>query len=192
MSIDPIPKVVDDGQVNERAFGGAGVSSPLPRGCSSSAIRHAGHLSIGKRTSTVFAAALVAFALITAVISSPAVAETPKIKKPGAPTAVQAIGVNTAISVSWTAPTSDGGSPITGYVATTLKKGGICTTTGATSCVISGLTNKKKYTVSVRASNARGGGASSAKVKATPSFSQNCSYFGPYANLQYCDLKTFV
>ena len=109
---------------------------------------------------------------------------------PGAPTKVKAVGVNTAIDVSWKAPLSTGGSPITGYVATA-KIGTsfktTCTTT-AKSCSITGLTNGTKYSIKIYATNAKGKGSTSAALKIQPSTTQNCSFFGPYANLQSCNL----
>ena len=72
---------------------------------------------------------------------------------PGAPTGVAITPSNGAITVTWTAPDSTGGSPITGYTATTSPGGAQCTTTGATSCTITGLTNGTSYTVTVTATN---------------------------------------
>ena len=63
---------------------------------------------------------------------------------PSAPTAATATAGDQQVSVSWTAPSSDGGSPITGYTVTAspASSGGTCSTTPpATSCTISGLTN---------------------------------------------------
>ncbi len=131
---------------------------------------------------------VLAVSLLTAA-TSPAYANALKITPPGAPTGVEAVGVNTAIGVSWTAPISDGGSPITGYVVTVSKSNRTCTTTGATTCTVSRLTNGTKYKVTVQAKNAKGEGPASAPVKATPSNSQDCAYIGPYANLQNCDLS---
>jgi hypothetical protein len=109
---------------------------------------------------------------------------------PGVPAKVTAVGVNTVIDVSWKAPLSTGGSPITGYVATA-KLGTsfktTCTTT-AKSCSITGLTNGTTYSVRVYATNVKGKGSTSAALKIQPSITQNCSFFGPYANLQSCNL----
>jgi hypothetical protein len=111
-----------------------------------------------------------------------------KSKKPGVPTAIQVIGANTAIGVSWTAPVSDGGARITGYVVDAFGTSRATCTTYTTNCTVSGLTNGDTYAVSVRASNSAGLGKPSAAVKVRPSTTQNCSYFDPYANLQSCDL----
>ena len=115
-------------------------------------------------------------------------AKAPKPKKPGAPTAVEVYGVNTAIGISWTAPASTGGAPITGYTATTMPHGKTCTTTGALSCTVTGLLNGHRYSVKVRATNAIGTGRPSTEVSVTPSTAPACPYLGPDANLQSCDL----
>jgi len=82
---------------------------------------------------------------------------------PGAPTGVSAAAGNQSATVSWTAPVSTGGSPITGYTVTS-SPGGITATTvaPATSVVVSGLTNGTAYTFIVTAANGVGSGASSA------------------------------
>ena len=102
---------------------------------------------------------------------------TPLVKPPGAPTAVTAAptaGNAASITVAWTAPASDGGSPITVYTATafTALTGstpvGTCTTASAsaTSCAIAGLKPATEYFVDVVAANAGGNSpASSPRVK---------------------------
>jgi hypothetical protein len=58
-------------------------------------------------------------------------------------------------TVSWTAPTSNGGSPVTGYTATARPGGATCTTIEL-SCEITGLSSGVTYSYSVLATNSIG------------------------------------
>jgi uncharacterized repeat protein (TIGR02543 family) len=71
--------------------------------------------------------------------------------RPDAPTSVGVIAGDAEATISWSAPATDGGSEITGYLVTA-SSGQSCTTT-ATSCVIEGLTNGVAYTFNVVATN---------------------------------------
>jgi uncharacterized repeat protein (TIGR02543 family) len=89
--------------------------------------------------------------------------------KPGAPTGVSATsGADASSVVSWSAPSSNGGSPLTGYTATS-SNGLSCSTTTLLTCSIAGLTNGTPYTFTVKAINIIGqSDASSASSAATP------------------------
>ena len=88
---------------------------------------------------------------------------------PGVPTAVVATRGNAQASISWTAPTSDGGTAITSYTATATPDGAACfVNVPATSCTIPGLTNGRSYSVSVAASNAVGVGPQSSAASVVP------------------------
>jgi hypothetical protein len=81
--------------------------------------------------------------------------------EPGRPTGVSAEASNGQATVSWTAPSYQGDSAITGYTVTASPDGNTCTTTGATSCTVTGLTNCTAYTFTVTATNDLGTGLSS-------------------------------
>jgi len=84
---------------------------------------------------------------------------------PGAPTIGTAVSGNAAATVSWAAPASNGGSPITGYVVTPYV-GGVAQPSqtflsAALSQSVTGLTNGTAYTFTVAAMNVAGTGAES-------------------------------
>ena len=84
---------------------------------------------------------------------------------PGSPTSVSAVSGNASATVSFNAPTSDGGAAITSYTITASPGGATCTApAGATSCVVSGLTNGNSYTFTVVANNGAGGSQPSAST----------------------------
>jgi titin len=91
------------------------------------------------------------------------------ITVPGAPTSATASGSDGQATVSWTAPTSTGGAAISGYTVTAAPGGAQCTTTGATSCTVTSLSNGTSYTFTVTATNSVGtGSASSASSAVIP------------------------
>ena len=81
---------------------------------------------------------------------------------PGAPTAAHAVAGDARATVTWAAPASDGGSPITGYTVTSAPSGRTCTTTGALTCAVVGLVDGVKYSFTVTATNAVGTSVASA------------------------------
>ena len=104
--------------------------------------------------------------------SGPASAPSPGVipaTVPGAPSGAAATPADSSAVVSWSAPGSTGGVPITGYTATSAPLGRTCTTTGALTCTVVGLLNGTSYTFSVTATNAKGTGpASTASAGVTP------------------------
>jgi hypothetical protein len=97
----------------------------------------------------------------TGPASVPAAARTPGITAPGAPRSPELTALPGRIEVAWSAPESDGGSAVTGYLATATPGGATCTTTGTTLCTIAGLDDGTAYRVAVAAINVIGTGPSS-------------------------------
>jgi len=99
---------------------------------------------------------------------------TPVSGTPGVPTAPTITGItpgNGQLSIAFTPPLSDGGSPITGYKYTAFQATGpfIIQSGGTISpFVITGLTNGIPYTVEMQAVNSIGPGAFSIQVSGTP------------------------
>ncbi|CAN5354762.1 hypothetical protein BH11PSE11_BH11PSE11_22410 [soil metagenome] len=90
----------------------------------------------------------------------------------GAPVIGVASGGNAQATVTFTAPASNGGAPITGYTVTSNPAGGVDTNAGSTSLshVITGLNNGTAYTFTVTATNINGtSAASAASNSVTPS-----------------------
>ncbi len=87
---------------------------------------------------------------------------------PGPPTNVIAQPGNTTAIISWTAPASFGTGTLTGYAATAAPGGFTCSTSGATTCTITGLTNGVTYTITVVTHTTDGDSPPSTPVTVTP------------------------
>jgi hypothetical protein len=93
---------------------------------------------------------------------------------PAAPQNLAAVAGNSQISLSWQAPTSNGGSPITAYLIYDRTTGSptfnltTTTTQSQTSAIIASLANGQSYDFEVIAQNAIGNSAPSNVVSATP------------------------
>lgn len=134
-----------------------------------------GPFTIGGLTNgTSYDVAVRARSAIGAGEASATVSATPRTV-PGAPTMVTASVAKSSTVLSWAAPASNGGVPVTGYTATLYDAptGGSpiasCTTTGARTCSVTGLTNGTTSYAGVVAANEAGAGLASApRVAVTP------------------------
>jgi hypothetical protein len=85
---------------------------------------------------------------------------------PGAPTGVNGAlvtGTPGSVTVTWAAPASNGGAPLTGYTVTSSPTSAGCTAVPPTlSCTVAGLTGGTSYTFTVVAASSVGNSAPSA------------------------------
>ncbi|WP_282268217.1 DUF4347 domain-containing protein [Stenotrophomonas sp. PS02298] len=101
---------------------------------------------------------------------------------PGIPAIGTATAGDAQAAVTFTAPASDGGSPITSYTATANPGGafGSCAGPAACTATVAGLNNGTAYTFSVTATNAAGtGSASGASNSITPMANQVITFAQP-------------
>jgi hypothetical protein len=98
--------------------------------------------------------------LASIVVNPPSV-----ISVPGAPTEDSVKAGDASVTIVWTAPASNGGSPITGYVITP-SSGSPVTVGNVTTDTVTGLTNGTPYTFTVAAVNSAGTGPPSAALEA--------------------------
>jgi hypothetical protein len=92
----------------------------------------------------------------------------PLLSSPSAPTSVSAVAGKEAAAVSFLPPSTDGGSPITGYTVTA-SPGGASASGSGSPIIVHGLTNGQQYTFTVTATNGVGTGPAASSNAVTPS-----------------------
>ncbi|MTA27758.1 MAG: hypothetical protein F2562_02745, partial [Actinobacteria bacterium] len=119
-------------------------------------------------------AAITAFGVGT--LSAASAVFTPSAP-PSAPRSLSVVGGNTTATVTWTAPATTSGAPVSGYEIESSSDGGVTWSTVSTSAtspyLMSGLTNGITYLVRVSAVNVAGVGTPSSMVTVTPAGTPN-------------------
>jgi alpha-tubulin suppressor-like RCC1 family protein len=87
---------------------------------------------------------------------------------PQAPTSVTGIAGNTTAAMSWTAPVYLNNGTLTSYTATASPGSKTCTSSSATSCTITGLTDGITYTITVTTTASTGTSAPSISASVDP------------------------
>jgi uncharacterized repeat protein (TIGR02543 family) len=111
---------------------------------------------------------------------SPPPGTTPPGTAPSAPVLVSAAAGDGQVTVSWSAPPSDGGASITSYTVIASSGGATCSVSAPLpsplQCTVTGLTNGTPYTFTVTATNSIGtGAASEVSNVATPHAARHCA-----------------
>ncbi|HEY5272267.1 MAG TPA: fibronectin type III domain-containing protein [Acidimicrobiales bacterium] len=128
----------------------------------------------GLASATLYSFSVVANNVIGASSPATATGYAGTTTPPDAPTGVSATPGDGSATASWTAPSGDGGEPVTSYTVTATDARGVaagsCTAVApTTSCTVNGLSNGADYVFSVVAVNAVGPSvASGASSSVTP------------------------
>jgi titin len=121
---------------------------------------------------------------------------TPKATVPSAPLGTTASAGNASATVSWSAPATNGGSPVTGYnVYRGTSPGGesgtpVASNVTTTSFTDTGLANGTTYYYRVAAVNAVGTSAQSSEVSATPHVPAAAAYIGRVGSVTASSSRT--
>jgi Fibronectin type III domain len=111
--------------------------------------------------------------LHSAVSAEASATPAPAVTAPGAPAGLTATAGNAQVSLSWTAPASDGGAQITSYdvyagATVNVKVGTPVTSAKGTSVTVKNLANGTTYFFKVTAVNQAGQGPASGAASASP------------------------
>jgi fibronectin type 3 domain-containing protein len=98
----------------------------------------------------------------------PSLADSTTFNFPGQPRDLSAIPGNGLVTLTWTPPSSNGGSPITSYSITNNPSGGLVSSITDISAIVSGLINGISYSFTVIARNAVGDSSGAISNTVTP------------------------
>ena len=138
------------------------LSSLVPDPTNTQLITNASLISARKITITgLTASSLYSFRVSATNIvgtsdDSTASSETSTLGVPGAPTITNAAAGARSAVITWTAPTSTGGSPITLYTITSTPGNITATSSTVTPTTVSGLSDNTSYTFVIKATNSAG------------------------------------
>jgi titin len=150
----------------ERAIGAGGTWTRVATVATSS------YTATGLTNGTTYAFRVLATNAAGAGAATEPILATPATT-PGAPTSVATVAGDGFVTLTWVAPTSNGGAVVTSYLIETSTDGSTWTqaaTTSAREFTVTGLANGTAYRFRVSAENAAGAGASAqASSTVTPS-----------------------
>ncbi len=112
---------------------------------------------------------------------------------PGPPGTPSGVAEPSAVSLSWSAPSSSGGSAVSGYVVTPYIGGtpqpALQTNSTQTSYTVTGLTDGTAYSFTVAAENASGTGPASSSSAAVTPVAPNPATYNPLTPYRICDTR---
>ncbi len=154
---------IDSYTVTAFASGGAAAG-----GCTTPTGLDTSCLVTGLVNGTTYTFSVVATNLAGSSLASAPSVPTIPFTSPGAATGLTVSPGDSAVTVTWSAPLSTGGFPITGYTVTASPGGRTCATNGVvTTCTVLGLTNGQAYTFLVTSTTGHGSPAVSPSSAST-------------------------